>query len=392
MPLTEDLERVLETVLPTDPSFRSVESGQLEPHISAVQRHARNESRDEFILSLMRLLAVPGNGHTRLIPNPAISVLPLRFATIGSDVRLLDTPLDHSDAVGGELISINGMPTAEIESAAQIFLAGTPQRKRVIGPILFVWPQALQCLGVHSDSETITYRIERETGQTSEVKLDISQIVPGLTLYPTSEHGRTCASLSPDAFLEVRDFGHEGFALILPSFFASYGKALSEAITEAAVLVKSHPTAPLLIDVRGNTGGDFLRTMPLIDALSAPSHRPVIVFVDKFTFSAAIVFVAILKHRLGSRFKLVGEEMGDGLTFFAEGGSLDLPASRAVVRYSSAFHDWKDGTTDDTTPQEIAKTLVPAGQLRFDQLWTQGPSDTQAQDALYRRVLQRLNA
>ena len=31
--------------------------------------------------------------------------------------------------------------------------------------------------------------------------------------------------------------------------------------------------------------------------------------------AAAIVFVAISKHRLGARLELIGEEMGDGLTF-----------------------------------------------------------------------------
>lgn len=62
--------------------------------------------------------------------------------------------------------------------------------------------------------------------------------------------------------------------------------------------------------------------MPLIDAISEGAQdRRVGVLVDKFTFSAAIVFVAILKHRLGARLKLIGEEMGDGLTFFAEGGN-----------------------------------------------------------------------
>lgn len=53
--------------------------------------------------------------------------------------------------------------------------------------------------------------------------------------------------------------------------------------------------------------------MPLIDAISRGSEdRRVGLLVDKFSFSAAVVFAAILKDRLGERLVLIGEEMGTG--------------------------------------------------------------------------------
>lgn len=131
--------------------------------------------------------------------------------------------------------------------------------------------------------------------------------------------------------------------------------------------------------------------MPLIDAISENASRQVAVLIDKFTFSAAIVFVAILKHRLGRRLKLIGEEMGDGLRFFAEGGLLDLPISGAVVRYSSAFHDWENGTSNETTPAEIAQQMVPAGKLNLDWEWAVRSTAENAQGAFYQQVLKSLN-
>jgi len=116
--------------------------------------------------------------------------------------------------------------------------------------------------------------------------------------------------------------------------------------------------------------------MPLIDAISdGAEDRRVGVLVDKFTFSAAIVFVAILKHRLGTRLDLIGEEMGDGLTFFAEGGTLELSTGGAVVRYASAFHDWAAGRIDETTPSEIAEKIVPAGTLHLSRRWASASDD-----------------
>lgn len=391
MPMIQDLEQIVKTVLPTDPSFRSVKRVDLDRAIQTARHTAIATSHDDFLLSLMGLLALPGNGHTRLIPNDAISVLPLRFVTIGSAVRLVDAAADFSDAIGSELRSINGVPLREIEVAAEPFLAGTRQRKRVIAPILFVWPGALQRLNVASGSGTIGYQIRHESGRISELLLDSANVVPASTLYPRNEHGKASASWSPEAFVNITDVGQAGLRMILPSFFDTSETVLLNEISEAANVMRSRPDTPLLIDVRGNTGGNFLRTMPLIDAISEGAQgRRVALLVDKFTFSAAIVFAAILKHRLGERLTLIGEEMGDGLTFFAEGGTLDLPSSGACVRYSTAFHDWEGGRIDATTPTEIAKEIVSVGKLNLDRHLAARSDDLGSQDQLYRDVLESL--
>ena len=379
--MIHDLEWIEQTVLRTDPSFRAIERTRLDRHIGEARQDAQDTSEDGFLLSLMRLLALPGNGHTRLIPNKAISVLPLRFATIGRDVRLLSAPSGFADAVGGALLSVNDVPVSEIETAAAEFLAGTSQRNRVIGPILFVWPSALVRLGVFSGKGAIEYKIRNDAGRISVLASDMASTVPGSALYPQNEHGKTDALWSAKAFLEIRDFGQCGMLMVLPSFFDPGETNLSNAICEVAGRIGSRPDAPLLIDVRGNTGGDFLRTLPLIDAiLNGAKDRRVGVLVDKFTFSAAIVFVAILKHRLGARLKLIGEEMGDGLTFFAEGGTIDLSTGGAVVRYSSALHDWTGGRTDATTPSEIAERIVAVGTLELDMTWIANSDDASSLD------------
>ncbi|MBF9030409.1 peptidase S41 [Rhodobacterales bacterium HKCCE3408] len=393
MPMIQDLEQIETTVLPTDPSFRSIGRAELNRHINQARRTALADSKDDFLLSLMRLLALPGNGHTRLIPNDAISVLPLRFVSIGTTVRLLGAASEFSEAIGGEVMSINGVPVAEIEAAAASFLAGTQQRRRVVGPILLAWPGALERLGVPSGGACIEYRIQTETGRIIKLTLDTAKLVRGSRFYPRNEHGRADACWSPRSYLEVQDFGETGLLMVLPSFFDAGETALPNAISEAADLVRSRPGIPLLVDVRGNPGGDFLQTIPLIDAISAgENHRRVGVLVDKFTFSAAIVFVAILKHRLGERLAIIGEEMGDGLTFFAEGGTLDLSSTGAVVRYSSAFHDWAGGRTDETTPAAIAEMIVPVGTLKLNRVWVENSNDAETQFQFCREVLESLQS
>ncbi len=390
MSLTQDFEQILKTALPTDPSFRRIEQTVMDRFVGDTRRYALEGSKEAFLFSAMRLLALPDNGHTRLIPNDAISVLPLRFVSVGKAVHLVGTA-PETTAPKGELIAVNGTPLSQIEAASKGCLAGTRQRKRAIGSILLAWPYAMNRLGFSSKNDTTEYRVQDEKGQITDFKVENRNTVPASTLYPRNEHGKADPAWTPKRFVEIEDWRGFGLSILLPSFFDPGENALPKAISGAAEQVRARSEETLLIDIRGNTGGDFLQTMPLIDAITENTGRQVVVLVDKFTFSAAIVFVAILKHRLGRRLKLIGEEMGDALMFFAEGGLLDLPASGAVVRYSSAFHDWENGTSDETTPAEIAQLVVPAGALDLEWEWTAKPTAEDAHGAFYQRVLKRLS-
>ncbi|SHG74537.1 hypothetical protein SAMN05444003_0737 [Cognatiyoonia sediminum] len=393
MSLIDDLELIERTILPTDPSFNAVDKAELNSQILEARMFAVANQRDDFLLSVMRLMALPRNGHTRLIPNQSISALPLRFATVGNSVRLMQAPPCFYPAIGGELISINGVGIDDLERLSTPFLAGMSQRKRVIRPILFVWPSALVRLGVNLRGDTLEYQMRDVKGMCFSISLDSSKAVCSTDFYPSNEHGKTDASWSPCSLMKIKSFDPVGLLIVLPSFFDPIGTDLADAISEAAGCIASSPETHLVIDIRGNTGGNFLQTLPLIDAIVAGAKwRQVRVLVDKFTFSAAIVFVAILKHRLGARLKLIGEEMGDGLKFHAEGSTLRLPFSGAAVRYSTALHDWEEGRVDHTTPPEIANVIVPVGTLEIDRIWTENSDDDEARDSLCRDILRDLNS
>ncbi|SDW21697.1 hypothetical protein SAMN05444358_101240 [Ruegeria halocynthiae] len=391
MSLDHDLELILGVVERTDPSFRSVERERIERRTKDLQTNLAECRREEFLLSAMSLFALAGNGHTRLIPNDAISVLPFRFVSVGEAIFLTKTLGEFAEFAPGRLHRVNGTPVEGFLQTADCYLAGTRQRKRVIGPIMLAWPAALVRLGVAAENGEISYQIVDAKGQIRTVRANCNRTVPACSLYPNSEHGRIDPSLSFRDYVEIQEWSDIGRSIILPSFFDKEGSALRDAIASAENRVRLCPTLPLLIDVRGNTGGDFLSVMPLVEAITECGQESgCVVLVDKFTFSAAIVFVAILKHRLGDKLKLVGEDMGDGLRFFAEGGLIDLPACGAVMRYSTALHDWETGTIDQTTPPEIAEHIVPVKDLKIDHHWVESPFDEISREGVHRRFLKEL--
>ncbi|GGH29951.1 hypothetical protein SAMN05444007_105264 [Cribrihabitans marinus] len=391
MSLSQDLKPILDIVERVDPSFATVDPETIASLVEDARSHASQNAKDQFLFSVMRLLALSGNGHTRLIPNDAISVLPLRFVTIGRSVFLTKTLSPNVECAPHKLIAVNDSPVDRIERAGACLLAGTRQRQRVIGPLLLAWPAALAHLGFASTGDETSYQLQSADGRITSVKVPNAKTVPASEMYPRNEHGQVDPVWQFDGYVKVHECTDNGLALRLPSFFDPDESAYPEAIDRAATLVQSRQGSFLVIDVRGNTGGDFLRAMPLIYAITESARESgCAVLVDKFTFSAAIVFVAILKYRLGHKLRIVGEEMGDCLKFFAEGGLIELPTSGAVVRYSSALHDWESGSTDQTTPPEIARQIVPVRRLEVDRYWVSTPFDTTPRDMVYNRLIEDL--
>lgn len=68
--------------------------------------------------------------------------------------------------------------------------------------------------------------------------------------------------------MDIKNFGQFGLLMILPSFFDTSETVLVNVVSGAVDFVRWRPFTPLLLDVRGNIGGNFLRTIPLIGAIS----------------------------------------------------------------------------------------------------------------------------
>ncbi|WP_147107292.1 peptidase S41 [Tateyamaria sp. syn59] len=340
-----DIEIIRDICLARDPSFGRVDTSELRGALNALQDQTEPDS---FILQAMRCLALAGNGHTRIIPNPAIRIFPLRIVSVGSEFGALH------DGTLYRLSAINGHPVNAVLDRLRPYLAGTAQRQRVIGPITLVWPAALAEIGV-GNAGTVTYVLTDASGNTTNAHFGPDTLTDAAPLYPIYETGAFQPRTTPAHVIGLSNFGPD------------QSPPLEAQIDQATARIRSTPDAPIILDLRGNPGGDFLKTLPLLDALSTDWHGPVCVaLINKFTFSAAIVHVALLRHRLGDRLHIVGEEMGDTTDFYAEGDTIDLPVSGTKLRYSTAWHDWKTGHPDSTTEPEIVAHMIGAGDLMPD--------------------------
>ncbi|KNG93949.1 hypothetical protein ATO11_06670 [Pseudaestuariivita atlantica] len=303
---------------------------------------ARTGSRDAFLLAAMRVLALAGNGHTRIIPMPALEVIPSRIVARGAGWHLCG-------ADGGTLEHVDGIDPETLFARWTPFLAGTPARQRAVAGVMFAWPAALSAGGIDPGRQ-VTFGLSGG----GSVACDMSTRVPALDLYPVHERGGDVPGADPWAKSDS-----PGTRVRLASLAEAEVPDLDAVIADASRRVAAGD-GQVVLDLRGNPGGSFLKALPLVAALDAHAARCA-VQVDRYTFSAAIVVAVLVRHRLGARARLFGETMGDGLTFWAEGGTATLPQTGALLRWSDGFHDWAHGDPEGRGPADLRPHMVATG-------------------------------
>ncbi|SDN51052.1 hypothetical protein SAMN05216328_12840 [Ensifer sp. YR511] len=143
--------------------------------------------------------------------------------------------------------------------------------------------------------------------------------------------------------------------------------ALSQYLADVLVEAAEKPVRNAIVDLRFNIGGnymlsaDFARRLP--DLL--PSTGQLFILTTANTFSAGISTAAWLKYYGGARVTIVGENIGDRMQFWAEGGVATLPNSKLAIQYTTGFHDWENGCSLSQITCFLLNYLydVPAGSL-----------------------------
>ncbi|MEM8655852.1 MAG: hypothetical protein AAGF36_14010 [Pseudomonadota bacterium] len=348
MGFDQDAALIEEVVHTRDPAFGQVDRTDLAGALAGMRAAAEGEETDAFLLAAMRVTALAGNAHSRVIPDRAISVLPLRI--------VLRDGVHCAVTEGGlaPIVAVNGVDVSVLSRAWRPYLAGPPVRQSVLSGLMLAWPAALVLGGVAGPE------FEYTLGEGEALRFDVGACSTPDRFFSENETG----ALRPrqDAYpapLIARDG---------PLWRMRIGdlKALSVEQVEDAVSTLRADPAGVVVDLRGNPGGSFLKALPLVRFLSDPAFgQRCAVLVNAYTFSAAIVTAVLIARHVGDAAALIGSEMGDDLAFWAEGDLLTLPQSGARLRYASAWHDWRTGHADATTPPEIATHLVAAGQLRI---------------------------
>jgi hypothetical protein len=323
-------------------------------------------------VALMQVMESADNGHSRMRPtaDQGTLILPVRVTRFAEGFYVMRAAAPYRDMLGGQVESIDGLPFAQVLARLETLRGGVEGFRRENATIFIVVQDLLHALGIAHDPRAATWTVRLPDGQKVTHRLDAyplrkgDEVVYGVRwLSPEPAKGaekswvayRPQNGTVPDSW---RDFDNH-FRLFraagsctqivrLQHIVDTDGQALSPFLASTEAALRAHHPCAVILDLRGDSGGNYTKTWHFAHALPgllAPGGH-IFVLTDPVTFSAAITTTAFVKDAGGSRVTIIGEPVGDRLSFYAEGGTACLPNLKVCVNYQTGKHDYVRPCTD----------------------------------------------
>jgi hypothetical protein len=304
-------------------------------------------TRDELVVGLMRLGALPGerDGHTGIYPFDAhartLHMYPLRLYDFADGLYVLGS-IGGEDLTGRKLVAISGTPVADVVARIRPLVPHDNESgRRWLLPEFVVTAEVLRGLGIVT-GPTATFSFA--DGSTATLAPVAAQEVAG-TLggapapLPSAHDPVWLRRLDDTQWLTTLRGGRAvylGYRLTTGSTFELAQRLLR--------LARRPKVTRVIVDVRLNHGGDNTTYHPLLDVLMRPAiGRKTVVLLGRTTFSAAGNFVADVDRRTKARF--VGEPSGGAPSQWGDSVPVELARAGLTVHVATTY--WEFGPRGD---------------------------------------------
>lgn len=334
-------------------------------------------AQHEVVVALARIIVGVGDGHTRVtfpfhhgsgvftghattagpqIPGLVFRQYPVRFGLFGDSLWVTHTTAADRALLGGRVVRLGRLPAGEAMAAVMPTIQrDNDNQVRSILPSWLGCPEVLAACGVVDDREHLVIEVEHAGGR--RVTRTLTPGVPGAVV----------------VWLEARAPGPEPWAERLPdrahwitalpgtkAIYARYREVRDDEVETIAqfadslmAVFEATGAERIVLDLRGNSGGDGTLNHPLVKALVRNRRLDELgtlwALIDRGTFSAAVMMAVDLETWTNAI--LVGEKTGGGPNSYGDSRRIVLPNSGITVRVSSLYwqltdpRDERDGVT-----------------------------------------------
>ncbi|RUL70515.1 hypothetical protein EKH80_20160 [Dyella choica] len=318
-------------------------------------------------VALMQVMALADNGHTRMdaTAEQRALIVPLRVTRFAEGFYVTRAATAYREMLGGRVVSIDGHPIDQILPQLDTLRGGVEGFRRENDAIYIIVQDLLYGLGIATEPKASTWTVVLSDGRTVTRRLDAYSMHKGdrlpaggrwLSPEPSKGVEQDWSAYHPQS-TELpetwRDFDHP-FRLFpaadscaqvvrLQSIGDVGSHRISPFLAETEATLRANPPCAVILDLRGDGGGDYTNTWHFTHALPnllAPGGR-IIVLTNSATFSAAITTAAFVKDAGGDRVAIIGEPVGDRLSFFSEGNKACLPNLKVCAYPQTAKHDYQ---------------------------------------------------
>jgi len=354
-------------VVARDRAFSTADRQKAEARIAALRGLPSALPPAKLHVALMQVMALADNGHTRMdaTADQGTLIVPLRVTRFAEGFYVTRAANAYRDMLGGRVMSIDGHPIDQILLQLDTLRGGVEAFRRendatyisvqdlLYGLGIAAEPKASSWTALLPDGRTVTrtldaYSMHKDEGMPLEGPWLSPELGKGIEQDWSAYHPQS-AELPPtwrdldDPYRIFPATGGCAQVVQLQSIGDVGSHRIAPFLAAAEATLHANPPCAVILDLRGDGGGDYTNTWHLAHALPnllAPGGR-IFVLTNSQTFSAAITTAAFVKDAGGDRVTIIGEPVGDRLSFFSEGSRACLPNLKVCVYAQTAKHDYQ---------------------------------------------------
>lgn len=337
-----------------------------EREINTIKSQLPALTHEEIIIELMRLTHKVGDGHTTIpLWDQQLHKFPLELKVINNEVLVTGSSNEYANLIGNQLVAINDMP---IEKVYELFAQIVPFAENEYStPIrvadYMLTAELLRGFGVIDSLDSVEFTFKNfdqnfKYNMAASTQNQITQRINFKQKLPFKPYG----GVDDHLWYGAADKGKTVY--INFEKYSSMSK-MDEMSAELLRFINHYRTENLIIDLRGNQGGDFFIGLKLAQVLvlanSINWKSGVYVMIDNNTYSAAMSNASQFAQLLNAT--LVGQPTGSKPNGYQDMWQFTLPNSGLIVTYSKRMYRFKDNEMDAVFP-DVAIELTAQDYMR----------------------------
>jgi hypothetical protein len=354
--------------------FHAVSRADFEAAVAEVDRRIPTLADHEIVVELTRLVAMLGEGHTRIsLPNQpeamdpagresgaitpardprlAFHRLPVRLFWFTDGLFVTAATPEFRNLLGAQVLQIGDRPAdAALQAIQPVISRDNDSAFRFVAPNFATIPEILSALRIAQSPSRVLFRLRTAGGvevAQEFTPLDLNASPDWIDVFDARQVARPLYLRQPEKhywfeYLEGQRTVYARVNAILDS--PELGTAAFSR--DLFAFIGSHTVDRLVFDLRQSPGGNnqLFRALLLGLVRETTINQPgkIFVLIDRGTFSAAVNAASDLEYLTNSIF--IGEPTAGAPSSWGDSKRVTLPNSGLVARLSSVY--WRDSTPD----------------------------------------------
>lgn len=320
-------------------AFKIQSKDTFDERIEDLKRHVPDLQDHEIVAGIMRIVASLEDAHTSCWrPLLGMERFPMQLRWFDDELYVIGADASAARAMGLRLVAIGATEVQEAAERISVYLPhGNRWDKLEHEAALLVVSDLLHASGILENRDSGRFTFMDRDGRTFSLDLTASLWTEWVSDSPTPLY-----RLSPDEYFWMKHL-EDTSILWIKINVCTDPEGFADLTRDAMALIDHDLVDTIVVDWRGNSGGNSLVFQPMQEGLQKRAKEKGLRLygvIDHGTYSSALMNALQFKRELPVT--LLGEPTGDNPRNQGEIQSFVLPNSKLTVQYSMRFFSLDD--------------------------------------------------